>query len=53
MKLARVNHIGVATRSVDDTFPVIASKAKQSSGRGTQSGLPRRYLLAMTEGEWQ
>jgi hypothetical protein len=42
MKLARLNHIGVATPSIAGSLPVIASVARQSSALvGIGSGLPR------------
>jgi hypothetical protein len=42
MKLGCLNHIGVATPSIAASLPVIASEARQSRGRGRQSGLLRR-----------
>jgi hypothetical protein len=50
MKLGRLNHIGIATSSIADSLPVIASVARQSSGRGRQSGLPRRYAPRNDDG---
>jgi hypothetical protein len=42
MNPARLNHIGVATYFIADSYPVIASEAKQSSALvGHGSGLPR------------
>jgi hypothetical protein len=43
MKLAPLNHIGVATPSSADSLPVIASAARQSSALVGQSGLLRRF----------
>jgi hypothetical protein len=43
MKAANLNHIGVATHSIADSLPVIASEARQSSGQGSLAGLLRRY----------
>jgi hypothetical protein len=45
MKLGRLNHIGVAAPSIANSFPVIASEARQSSALVGQSGLPRRSAL--------